>query len=215
MSKGGRTQKLTTTATSAPDAASAPYIQQMRQFAMNAAGGMPAGSLFTGGITPEQISAAMSPFMGNVISGVRGEFDQMRQGAQMATDQAATQAGAFGGSRHAIAQGARLGELDRAQASQIANLLQSGYGQAVNLAQHNQALEQQKLMEPIFRAQTGLGFLNAGMGPVGMNSTSVQTQPTNKNVMGSALGGASVGAAFGPWGALAGGGLGLLGGLLG
>src|SRR5690606_27342516 len=124
----------------------------------------------------------------------------LRGQAQMATQQAATQAGAFGGSRHGVAEGVRLGELDRAQASQIAGLLHSGYqqalGQGVAFAEHQRQLQQQQLQEPLFRQQLALGFQNMGMGPVGTTTTSTVDTPSNR--LGSAASGAALGSALLP-----------------
>lgn len=205
--KGGKTQTTTT----APDPASQAYIQQMRGMAGGAAnvatqGPQGGGSWMTGPISPDQIQQAMSPYLQNVIGGVRGEFDHLRSQAGMQTGQDATMAGAFGGSRHGVAEGVRMGELDRAQTSQIGGLLNQGYGQALGFAEHQRGLQERQLQEPLWRQQQGLQMMNMGMGPVGQT----QTTPMQSNKWGAALGGATAGSAFGPWGAAAGG----LGGLL-
>jgi hypothetical protein len=190
MGKGGRTEKVNTATTSAPDAASQAYIDQLRKQGQTAAGvATGGGPFFTGEITPEQIQAAMNPYLGNVVDATRGEFDQLRSEAQNGSNQDATQAGAFGGSRAAVASGARLGALDRAQMSTIAQLLQGGYGQALDFAGRQQQLRQQQLQEPLFRQANALQFMNLGMGPVGFNSTSNSTTETkNKFDLGQAVG---------------------------
>lgn len=207
MGKGGRTQ----TVSQAPDAASQGHINQMRRMAGNAAQTAQGGNFFTGPITQEQIQGAMNPYMDQVIGGVRGEFDHLRSQAGMQTEQDATMAGAFGGSRQGVAEGVRLGELDRAQTGQIAGLMQGGYNQALQFAEHQRSLQERQMQEPLFRNQQALNFMNLGMGPVG----TTQTQTTPRNPLGSAAGGALAGSAFGPWGAAIGGGVGLLGGLFG
>jgi hypothetical protein len=209
MSKGGKSQTVTT----APDPRSQGYIDRMRGMATGAAGtamAPPPGGWFTGPISGQDIGAAMDPYMANVIGGVRGEFDHLRGQAAMGANQQATMAGAFGGSRAALMQGARMGELDRAQTGQIGGLLSQGYGQAVNLAEMQRMQRERQLQSPLYGAQQGLNFMNLGMGPMGQATS----QPVNKNPVGMAMGGASVGSAFGPIGAGIGGGLGLLGGLL-
>jgi hypothetical protein len=257
MSKGGKTQTVTTQNTQTPDPASQAYINQIRQRALGAAnvalqgpggaaspggmgfmggnlnsllangasgvagggtGGANGNSWFTGPITPEQITAAMNPYLSNVVDATKGQYDQLRSQAQLATDQQATQAGAFGGSRAAVTEGARLGQLDQGQAQTIAGLLQSGYGQAQQFAQSQQQLQQQQQLEPLFRQQQALGLMNLGLGPVGMNTTTATTQPRNGNAIGSAAGGALTGFAaggtkYGIPGAIIGGIGGLLGGL--
>lgn len=171
----------TTTTSSAPDAASQGYINQMRQQAQNvgqvATGGAPEGGWFTGQITNDQLQGAMNPYISNVIDATRGEFDHLRAGASMGAGQQATQAGAYGGSRHAVMEGARLGELDRAQASQIAGLHQQGYQNAQQWAGQQQQLEQQKRMGPLWAQQQALQAQNMGMGPVGMQGTQTTRDP--------------------------------------
>lgn len=169
----------TTTTKAGPDAASQAYIDQLRQQAQGGAnvalqGPEGGGGFFTGAITPEQIQAAMNPFMSNVVDATRGEFDHLRGQALTGANQMATQAGAFGGSRHGVMAGARLGELDRAQGSTIADLLRGGFSQAQEFAKHQQGLTQQAQMEPLWRQQQALQMMNFGMGPVGMNTTSTE-----------------------------------------
>lgn len=219
MSKGGGQ----TTVSSRPDAGTQQYIDQLRRagglgagYATGAPGkdGQPLGpeSYFSGPLTPEQIQAAMSPYISGVIDPMRAEFDMLRGQAGVGVNSAATAAGAFGGSRHGVAQGVRLGEIDRAQGSALADLMNRGYAGAVGLAEHNRGLTQQQLQEPLWRQEQALRMLNLGMGPMGQVQT--QSGTAGQNPFGMALGGASVGSAFGPIGAAVGGGLGLLGGLL-
>lgn len=97
------------------------------------------GSGYGGGQVPQGPDAALiqkylNPYQSNVVDATRGEFDYLRGAANTQAKQDATLQGAYGGSRAAVAQGARLGELDRAQASQIAGLNQQGYGQALDAA---------------------------------------------------------------------------------
>ena len=218
MAKGGSKQ----TVTQGVDPATQSYLAGMRGTATQGANAiMNGGPYFTGpNQTPiaDQVAPFMNPYISNVVNATRGEFDFLRGQAQMATDQGATAAGAYGGSRHGVASGARLGELDRAQAGTIANLLQSGYSQALGMgtqyAEHQRQLEQQRMQEPIFRNQQAMGLYNLGLGPVG----SVTTQPTQSNKWGSALGGAATGASIGSMipglGTAIGAGIGGLGGLL-
>lgn len=212
MGKGGGSQ----TVQQRPDAQSQQYINQMRQMGQNAAGVATGqqGSYFTGPLSAGDISQAMNPYMENVIGGVRGEFDHLRNQSMNQSNQQATQAGAFGGSRHGVMAGARMGELDRAQTSQIGGLLQQGYGQAQQFAEHQRQLRQQQIQEPLWRQQQGMNFMNLGMGPVGSQST--QTSQPGRNPLGSAAGGAMIGSQIMPgWGTAIGGVLGGLGGLFG
>ena len=205
MSKGGKKQTTTV------DPSSQRFIDQQRRMAQQAAGvAQNAGPLFTGPLSGEQITQAMNPFLQNVLQAQGQQFDHLRNQALTGANQQATQAGAFGGSRHGVMAGARLGELDRAQMQQTAGLLQGGFQDARQFAEHQRQLQQQQMQEPLFRQQNALQFMNMGMGPVGQ----VQTAPGG-SPLGSAASGAMAGSAFGPWGAAIGGGIGLLGGLFG
>ncbi len=213
MAKGG--SKSTTT--QAPDPRSQAYIEQMRRMAGQGAGMIQGGGpLFTG---PQEMSVAdqaapfFDPYMSNVVDATRGEFDHMRADAYMSANQQATAAGAFGGSRHGVMAGARLGEIDRAQGSTLAQLLSGGWQNAVQqgtqYAEMQRQLRERQMQEPLFRQQQALQMLNLGMGPVGSTSTAVSP----RNPLGGAASGAIAGSAFGPWGAAIGGGVGLLGSL--
>lgn len=204
------------------DAGSQGYVNQQRQQAQ-AASDMARnqdGSFFTGPLqqTPAEMAAKfMNPYQDQVIGGIRGEFDHLRNLAARGTNQDATRSGAYGGSRHALTEGARLGELDRAQTSQIGQFLNQGYdtamGRGTQFAEHQRQLQQQQMQEPLFRQQQAQQFMNMGLGPTGQVQT--QYQPGG-SALGSAAGGAMTGfAAGGPVGAAIGGGLGLLGGLFG
>jgi hypothetical protein len=215
--KGGNTTTQTTTL----DPRSERFLQSMRGTARSAAAtalGDPNKSFFTGQFTqtPEEMASPFfNPFQERVVGGVQSAFDRLRDQSATNVSQAATAGGAFGGSRHGVAQGIRAGELDRAEGQQIGGLLQSGFqnalGMGLNFAERQRQLREQQLQEPLFRQQNALNFMNLGMGPVGQTQT--LTEPGG-SPLGGALGGAQIGSAFGPWGALAGGGLGLLGGLL-
>ena len=210
MGKSSGTQ----TVVQRPDEASQQYINQMRIMGRNAANAATQGGpFFTGQLSQADIQGAMNPYLQGVIDPMRAEFDHLRGGALRGANDVATQAGAFGGSRHGAMAGAQLGEIDRAQASQMGGLLSSGYSQALGLAEHQRQLRERQMQEPLFRQQQALNFMNLGMGPVGSGAT--QSGTAGSNPLGSAAGGAMAGSAFGPWGALAGGGLGLLGGLFG
>lgn len=184
-----------------------------------AAGGAAASpeSFFTGPHqqTPREMAQPfMNPFLEDVVGATQADFDRQREMAVRGANQRATQAGAFGGSRAAVERGARLGEIDRAEADQLAKLRTSGFESAMSrglpFAEQQRQLREQQLQEPLFRQRQALGFLGAGMGDFG----NMRQIPTNRGagVAGGALSGASIGSAFGPWGAAAGG---VGGGLLG
>lgn len=83
------------------------------------------------------IASMMNPYQKNVIDAMGTEYDRMRDKATMGANSEATAGGAFGGSRNALMVGERQGAIDRAQGSDIANLLHGGYTDVMNQA--NQA----------------------------------------------------------------------------
>lgn len=176
-----------TTTTTAPDPASASYLAQQRAQGAGAAntalaGPAGGGSWFTGPQTQtiaQQVQPFMNPYQSQVIDASNKQFDQLRGQALAGTSSDATQQGAYGGSRAAVLAGTRLGALDQTQTSQTANLLNSGYqnalSQAIPYNQYQQQLTQQQMMEPLFRQQAAQGFYNGGMGPVGSTQTQSST----------------------------------------
>lgn len=206
--KGGRT----TTQTTRLDPSSEAYVGHTRRAAKDAAatiGG--AGPLFLGAdprTIEQQMAPFMNPYLSQVVGGVRGEFDHLRGQARLAGNDAATRAGAFGGARHGVAEGVRMGELDRAQASQIGGLLSSGFrdalSQGLQHSEYQRALAERQAQEPLFRAQQQLAMLNMGMGPHGQVNTTVEPGPsTFGQVAGLGLTAAGMGL-FGPLGGAAG-----------
>ncbi len=210
---------------------------------------------------PSTAQSYMNPYQQQVIDTTQSDFDRQKQVAMGLVDQqAAKTQGAFGGARHGLATGQALGDVGRTEASTLAGLRQSGFGDAYNrFAQDRSmmaglggqlanlgltgwgnldALRQQQgqagvqagdyqrnLQQQQYDAQykdflekRGWGAQQLGIlqGAMGMPTGQTQTGPGQQtSAIGSALGGASIGSAFGPGGALIGGGLGLLGGLFG
>lgn len=189
MSKGGK--KTTTSTSTGLDTQSQAYVDAMRKYGLQAGELInKEGSYFTGPQTmsiEDQVTPFMNPYIQNVINSTRGEFDHLRGLAAKDASSGATMAGAWGGSRHGVAEGVRLGELDRAQGSTVAGLLQSGYQDAANRAipywEQQRQLKEQQLQEPFWRQQMGLGSMNMGMGPTGWN-----TNQTSRESGGSVLG---------------------------
>jgi len=196
------------------DPQSQAYVDQMRQHARGGAGvalNTP-GNFFLGPDTrsiQDQIAPFLNPYMDQVIGGVRDEFDNLRGQAQVGVNQGATAAGAFGGSRQGVAQGTRLGEIDRAQTSQIGGLLSSGFQnaltQGLQFSEYQRALRERQAQEPLFRQQQAQQMLNLGLGPTGFTNTNTQTHrgSTLGTITGLAgtVGGAIIG---GPGGAAVG-----------
>lgn len=181
MAKGG--QKTTTT--TGIDPASQAYLDQQRAAAQQAAGVAANTSPFTGPQTQsiaQQTEQFMNPYQDQVIGAVNSQFDKLGQQSVAQTNAMATQAGAFGGARHGIAQGTRQGNLDATRMGIVANLQKSGYDTAVTqgtqYAEHQRQLQEQKNMEPLWQQQQRLGLLQSGMGPTGTTSTTTQPGPS-------------------------------------
>lgn len=198
-----------------------PYTQQaLGVYGAGANLGM--GALGALGGDAEAFGKFMNPYENRVIDRMTDQFGQMRSHATMDLNDQATQARAFGGSRHGIALGARLGELDRTEADAKANLYHTGFesaqqrafqaanlglgaaGPLAGLGEHSLEMN-----DPNIRRAMLLQRFMGGM-PYGTSQTS--TQPISRNVGGGALGGALTGSEVwkglqygGPWGALAGG----------
>lgn len=87
------------------------------------------------------IGQFMNPFNDQVIN--RTGMDMARQAAmgQNTLGAQATAAGAFGGSRHGIAEGTMLGDYGRAFGDIAANLRQGGFNTALGAAQNQQGIQ--------------------------------------------------------------------------
>lgn len=165
----------------------------------------------------------MNPYQSNVLDTIRNQYGLLNSQAQQGINDAATRAGAFGGSRQAVASGVASGDIARGLGEQISGLQYQGFNDAMNRAYNtanlgfgaigpSAALGQyaQGLTDPNLR---GLTLLGRGFGGVPYGTSTTMTQPINQNPWGGVVGGATAGSAFGPWGAAIGGGLGwLLGG---
>jgi len=165
--------------------------------------------------------AFFNPYQHQVIDQLGSQYDRLRQQAALGANDAATQAGAFGGDRNALLVGERQGALDRQQAQDTANLLYQGYGdaqqraaQAANLGlgaagqqlafgDYNRGINQQGLntayqdfLDKNNFAVNKLGILNSAWNgiPGGGGTTS---QPYSRNVGAGLLGGAATGASIG------------------
>lgn len=93
------------------------------------------------------IQSMMDPYQHNVVDALGTEYDRARSKAALESNTAATAGGAFGGDRHALMTGERLGALDRGQMSDTANILSGGFnsmmdraGQTANLGLGAQGL---------------------------------------------------------------------------
>lgn len=176
------------------------------------------------------ISQLFNPYQSNVLDAVNGQFGDLRKQATLASNDAATRAGAFGGSRAAVALGTQQAALDKTQAQTLAGLQYQGFndtmnraGQSANLGfgaagaaaplgQYAQIMNDPNLRNMNIWKQY---FSNTPVEQT-TSGTSTGTQQGGKNgasgFLGGAATGAQIGSAFGPWGTGIGAGI---GGLIG
>ena len=144
-----------------------PFLQQAGQFQQAAAAG-------TG---PQAYQAYMSPYQQAVIDTTLQEFDvQAQKGLPMLAAQA-IQAGAFGGGREGVQRAEYQSQSDRNRAALLAQLQQSGFGQAQQLAQQNILNQLQLSQGQLGLGQAGQGLLGtqiAGLTTLGAGETSQQ-----------------------------------------
>lgn len=76
----------------------------------------------------------MNPYQQQVLDAATAQFGVQNKMTEQQMNDAATRAGAFGGSRHGVATGVALGENARNQSAQYAGLLQSGFNGAMDRA---------------------------------------------------------------------------------
>lgn len=114
-------------------------------------------------------NAYMNPYTRNVIGGLQSAAGQNYQMMNNALGAEATRAGAFGGSRHGVAQGQMAADIQRDLNSQIGNLMYSGYGDAMSRA----AADQQMRMNAANQL-SNLSNLGFGMGRTINNDMMVQ-----------------------------------------
>lgn len=243
MGKAPRTQ--TTTQTMTPDAwtqnarntvwgaaqnaagavgSTSPYVDQAAGMYGQYAGLGQQGAAALGG-SQRDILGFMNPYQQNVLDQVQNQYGVLANRMQNTVNDAATRAGAFGGTRHGVATGVALGELGRNAQEQIASLTSQGFegamgraSMAANLGLAGasglfQAGQYADMNSPEMRR---LGILSGTLASSPSGSTQTMAQPVNRNRAAGLLGGAAtgmqLGGAFGPWGAGIGAGL---GGLLG
>ena len=74
-------------------------------------------------------NSLMNPYLNDVVGGVNAQYGQDQQAVRKNINDAATQAGAFGGDRAALEQGAAQAQLGLGHQQQIADLLHGGYNE--------------------------------------------------------------------------------------
>lgn len=119
-----------------------PYAVQQFQSAQSALGGSSYKPL-----SGDQINGFMNPYTSSVIDANMARAQQDQAGQINQIGDAATQAHAFGGSRHGVAEGIARGQFDLNNQQMGAQLRQAGYSQALQTAQgENSAANQYPLL---------------------------------------------------------------------
>lgn len=104
------------------------------------------------------IGQFMNPYTSMVTGQTLQDMERQRQMAVNQTAQQATQAGAFGGSRHGVAEALTNEAAMRQGAQTFANLQQQGFGQALGAAQQQQQFGLQAAGQMGNLANLGFGF---------------------------------------------------------
>jgi len=134
-------------------------------------------------LDPSGYKAYMSPYQQDVIDTTMAEFDKQAQIGKLGLGTSASQAGAFGGARHGIAQSEYQLGSDANRAAIQAQLLQGGFGQAQTLGQ--QGLQNLTGMAQLVPGlQSGLGQQFGQMGGMGNQyAQALQNQLAASNQM--------------------------------
>ena len=180
--------------------------------------------------TGADIQEFMNPYEQQVIQGTLGDIEQSRMMAANQVANQATAAKAFGGSRYGVQQSLTDAAALAQAAKTAAQMRQAGYATAtqtavnarnlglqgaqavMGLGSARQQLEQAKLDAARNIGLQKLAVTGSAVGLQPANLGGSTTQPTYQNRGAGALGGALAGYQLGgPWGAAAGGLIGLLG----
>ena len=125
---------------------------------------------------PTAFQAYMSPYQQDVIDATITDFDVQSAKGLPALSAQAIQAGAFGGGREGVQRAEYQAASDRNRAALLANLRQSGFSQAQQLAQQdflrniNLAQQTPALLGQQISALTGLGAQQAARAQQGLTA---------------------------------------------
>lgn len=143
--------------------------------------------------SPMYAGAYMNPYQQNVIGGLRQEagrnYDMMSN--QIGAE--ATRAGAFGGSRHGVAQGTMAGDIQRNLNQQIGQLQYQGYNDALSRAAQDQQMRLGASSQLTGQAQA-LSGIGQGMydmsrqANLDMQQAGLQQQAINQAIIDAAKG---------------------------
>jgi hypothetical protein len=116
------------------------------------------GTASAGTIGGANLNQYMNPYTQNVIGGLQTEAARSMQMGSNQLGAAATRAGAFGGSRHGIAEGQMMGDIQRGLNQQTGELLQSGYQNAQTMAQQDIQNRMQQASQLANLGQQSFGY---------------------------------------------------------
>tara|TARA_R110000787_G_scaffold100864_5_gene206000 strand:- start:1697 stop:2713 length:1017 start_codon:yes stop_codon:yes gene_type:complete len=134
--------------------------------------GAPLLSQSVGAYDPNSYQSYMDPYMDEVVQQAEADIGRQGQIAQQGLDANAVNAGAFGGSRQAIAQQELQRNVADQQARTGSQLRSAGYQQAQGQAQNafqNQMARQQSAAQLFGALGQGLGSLGSDLGKLGLS----------------------------------------------
>jgi hypothetical protein len=106
------------------------------------------------------IGAFMNPYQNMVTGQALGDLEKQRQMATNTMDAQASAAGAFGGSRHGVAQGTTNEAFAQQGADMFANMQQQGFNTALGAAQNQQGIQMQGAAQMGGLSNLGFGYGN-------------------------------------------------------
>ena len=148
-----------------------PFLQQGAQAIGQGIGQLGTAQQYVAGagFSPTDFQQFMDPFTEEVIATTQADIARQGRMQQNQLGASAAGAGAFGGSRQAIAQGEINRNILDQQARTGAQLRSAGFQQAQNLAQQaaQQQLKQAQLTGQLGQTVAGLGTQTAALGQLG------------------------------------------------
>jgi len=149
---GGQVSKTTQNNATSVDPGTSAYVDGIRNSAFNAGTAGPgpllngaaaygtaaqaAGNLGFGALSgdPRATGQLMNPYLSNVVDANNADWAHTNAATASQINDEATRAGAFGGSRHGVAEGVALSGNNLQQQNQLAQLRYQGYNDAMSRA---------------------------------------------------------------------------------
>lgn len=152
--------------------AAQPYYQQAADYTKQGAAAVNPMAL-----DQNAINQYMSPFLNNVVGTTMANLRQQQQQEQSGLAGRSAMAGAFGGDRAGIAAANLAKQQEMATGTTLANLLNQGYGQALQTAQQQQGLDlaaRQANLARLTGAGAQMGALGTGAQGAGLAGAQAQ-----------------------------------------